>query len=198
MIAYLQGKLAYKDPTRVIIDVQGVGYEVKISLHTFAALQDVEEKCHLFTYLHIKEDGHTLFGFREHSEKKMFLDLISINGVGPGTGLMILSSLNPEELHHAIVQEEVRVIQGVKGIGAKTAQRIILELKDKMKKGDSPVTTFGTSLPSHNTLRYEALSALVTLGINRNVAEKNLDNILKNSQGSLTLEELIKLALKNS
>ena len=198
MIAYLQGKLAYKDPTKVIIDVQGVGYEVKISLHTFAALQDVEEKCHLFTYLHIKEDGHTLFGFREYSEKKMFMDLISINGVGPGTGLMILSSLNPEELHRAIVQEEVRTIQGVKGIGAKTAQRIILELKDKMKKGETPVSASGTSAPSHNTMRNEALSALVTLGINRNVADKNLDSILKNRQESITLEELIKLALKNS
>lgn len=198
MIAYLQGKLAYKDPTKVIIDVQGVGYEVKISLQTFAALQETEEKCLLHTYLHIKEDGHTLFGFRENSEKKMFMDLISINGVGPGTGLMILSSLNPEELHRAIVQEEVRTIQSVKGIGAKTAQRIILELKDKMRKGESPASGSATSLPLHNTQRNEALSALVTLGINRNVAEKNLDTILKNRQDSITLEELIKLALKNS
>ena len=197
MIAYLKGKLAYKDPTKVIIDVQGVGYEVRVSLHTYAAMQEVEENCRLFTYLHIKEDAHTLFGFREISEKNMFLDLISINGVGPGTGLMILSSLNPEELHQAIIHEEVKTIQAVKGIGAKTAQRIILELKDKMKKGETPVSS-STSLPAHNTLRNEALSALVTLGINRSVAEKNLDTILKNRQGSVTLEELIKLALKNS
>lgn len=197
MIAYLKGKLAYKDPTHVIIEVQGIGYEVKISLHTYTALGDRED-CRLFTYLHIKEDAHTLYGFQELSEKKMFLDLISINGVGPGTGLMILSSLNPDELQQAIVQEEVKTIQGVKGIGAKTAQRIILELKDKMKKGESPYITSTNSTPSHNTVRSEALSALVTLGINRSVAEKNLDTILKNHQGMITLEELIKLALKNS
>ena len=197
MIAYLQGKLAYKDPTRVIIEVQGIGYEVKISLQTYATIQS-EENCRLFTYLHIKEDAHTLYGFMELDEKKMFLDLISISGVGPGTGLMILSSLNPEELHQAIVHEEVRTIQGVKGIGAKTAQRIILELKDKMKKTESPITSSGTSAPTHNTTRSEALSALVTLGINRSVAEKTLDTILKNRPETPTLEELIKLALKNS
>lgn len=197
MIAYLKGKLAYKDPTHVIIEVQGIGYEVKISLHTYTALGDRED-CRLFTYLHIKEDAHTLYGFRELSEKKMFLDLISINGVGPGTGLMILSSLNPDELQQAIVHEEVKTIQGVKGIGAKTAQRIILELKDKMKKGESPYISSTNSTPSHNTVRSEALSALVTLGINRSVAEKNLDTILKKHQGMITLEELIKLALKNS
>lgn len=197
MIAYLKGKLAYKDPTHVIIEVQGIGYEVKISLHTYTALGERED-CRLFTYPHIKEDAHTLYGFHELSEKKMFLDLISINGVGPGTGLMILSSLNPDELQQAIVNEEVKTIQGVKGIGAKTAQRIILELKDKMKKGESPYITGTNATPSHNTVRSEALSALVTLGINRGVAEKNLDTILKKHQGMITLEELIKLALKNS
>lgn len=197
MIAYLKGKLAYKDPTHVIIEVQGIGYEVKISLHTYTALGERED-CRLFTYLHIKEDAHTLYGFQELSEKKMFLDLISINGVGPGTGLMILSSLNPDELQQAIVHEEVKTIQGVKGIGAKTAQRIILELKDKMKKGESPYISSTNAAPSHNTVRSEALSALVTLGINRGVAEKNLDTILKKHQGMITLEELIKLALKNS
>lgn len=197
MIAYLKGKLAYKDPTHVIIEVQGIGYEVKISLHTYTALGQRED-CRLFTYQHIKEDAHTLYGFHELSEKKMFIDLISINGVGPGTGLMILSSLNPDELHQAIVQEEVKTIQGVKGIGAKTAQRIILELKDKMKKDESPYITSTNSTPTHNTVRSEALSALVTLGINRSVAEKNLDTILKKHQGTITLEELIKLALKNS
>lgn len=197
MIAYLKGKLAYKDPTHVIIEVQGIGYEVKISLHTYTALGERED-CRLFTYQHIKEDAHTLYGFHELSEKKMFIDLISINGVGPGTGLMILSSLNPDELHQAIVHEEVKTIQGVKGIGAKTAQRIILELKDKMKKNESPYITSTNSTQTHNTVRSEALSALVTLGINRSVAEKNLDTILKKHQGTITLEELIKLALKNS
>lgn len=197
MIAYLKGKLAYKDPARVIIDVQGIGYEVKISLHTYTSLQD-GESCQLFTYLHIKEDAHTLFGFKELAEKKMFLDLISINGVGPGTGLMILSSLNPDEIRHAIVHEEVRTIQSVKGVGAKTAQRIILELKDKIGKGDGMLANLPISSPSHNTLRNEALSALVTLGINRTVAEKNLSTILKNSPQDITLEDLIKRALKSS
>ena len=197
MIAYLKGKLAYKDPARVIIDVQGIGYEVKISLHTYASLQD-GENCQLFTYLHIKEDAHTLFGFKELAEKKMFLDLISINGVGPGTGLMILSSLNPGEIQQAILNEEVRTIQSVKGVGAKTAQRIILELKDKIGKTEGLPTNLSISTPSHNTLRNEALSALVTLGINRSVAEKNLNTILKSSPQDLTLEELIKRALKSS
>lgn len=197
MIAYLKGKLAYKDPARVIIDVQGIGYEVKISLHTYASLQE-GETCQLFTYLHIKEDAHTLFGFRELAEKKMFLDLTSISGVGPGTGLMILSSLNPQEIQQAILNEEVRTIQSVKGVGAKTAQRIILELKDKIGKADGVVANMPINAPSHNTLRNEALSALVTLGINRSVAEKNLSTILKNSTQDLTLEELIKRALKSS
>ena len=197
MIAYLKGKLAYKDPARVIIDVQGVGYEVKISLHTYASLQE-GETCQLFTYLHIKEDAHTLFGFKELAEKKMFLDLTSISGVGPGTGLMILSSLNPQEVQQAILNEEVRTIQSVKGVGAKTAQRIILELKDKIGKTDGVMANMPINAPSHNTLRNEALSALVTLGINRSVAEKNLSTILKNSTQDLTLEELIKRALKSS
>ncbi|WP_017732049.1 Holliday junction branch migration protein RuvA [Nafulsella turpanensis] len=197
MIAYLQGKLAYKEPTRLIMDVQGIGYEVKISLHTYAALKE-EENCRLFTYLHIKEDAHTLFGFKELAEKKMFLDLISISGVGPGTGLMILSSLNPEELQQAILNEEVRTIQAVKGVGAKTAQRIILELKDKIGKSDSLMASSSITAPSHNTVRNEALSALVTLGINRSVAEKNLNTILKSRSENISLEELIKLALKNS
>lgn len=197
MIAYLKGKLAYKDPARVIIDVQGIGYEVKISLHTYASLQD-GESCQLFTYLHIKEDAHTLFGFSELAEKKMFLDLISISGVGPGTGLMILSSLNPQEIQQAILNEEVRTIQAVKGVGAKTAQRIILELKDKIGKTDGITANLPINAPSHNTLKNEALSALVTLGINRSVAEKNLSAILKNSPQELTLEELIKRALKSS
>lgn len=197
MIAYLKGKLAYKDPARVIIDVQGIGYEVKISLHTYTALQD-GETCQLFTYLHIKEDAHTLFGFKELAEKKMFLDLISINGVGPGTGLMILSSLNPAEIQQAILNEEVRTIQSVKGVGAKTAQRIILELKDKIGKSDAISGNSPISTTSHNTVRNEALSALVTLGINRSVAEKNLNTIVKNSPQDITLEELIKRALKSS
>ena len=198
MIAYIDGKLTYKDPTYVIIDVGGIGYQIKISLGTYSSLPD-GERCRLHTYLHIKEDAHTLYGFMTAAEKEVFLHLISISGVGPNTGLMILSSLSVEEVQQAIIREDVRTIQHVKGIGAKTAQRIILELRDKMKK-EVMLTDAGV-LPSgaaHNTNRTEALSALVTLGFAKNVAEKTLDAIIKREGGSLSVEELIKFALKSS
>jgi holliday junction DNA helicase RuvA len=196
MIAYIDGKLAHKDPTYVIIDVNGIGYQIKISLSTYSSLP-AGERCKLHTFLHIKEDAHTLYGFTTAAEKETFLHLISISGVGPNTGLMILSSLSVDEVQQAIVREDVRTIQNVKGIGAKTAQRIILELKDKIKK---EVMLSDSVLPSasHNTNRAEALSALVTLGFAKNVAEKTLDNIIKKHGGSLSVEELIKFALKSS
>ncbi|GAA0891391.1 Holliday junction branch migration protein RuvA [Fulvivirga kasyanovii] len=197
MISYLKGKLSFKDPTHVIIDVNGVGYHVNISLATYGDIKDVENIM-LHTYLHVKEDSHTLYGFSNASEKKMFLNLISISGVGPSTGLMIQSSLSSGELKQAIINEDVKVIQGVKGIGGKTAQRIILELKDKIRKeGLYPDESELTS-SSHNTIRSEALSALITLGINKSTAEKSIDRILKNSGNTITLEELIKLTLKNA
>ncbi|MGV3590013.1 MAG: Holliday junction branch migration protein RuvA [Adhaeribacter sp.] len=196
MIAYIDGKLTHKDPTYVIIDVNGVGYQIKISLNTYAKLTE-GERCKLHTYLHIKEDAHTLYGFSEPSEKNVFLHLISISGVGPGTGLMIVSSLTVSEIAQAIAREDVRTIQNVKGIGAKTAQRIILELKDKFKK--EAITDITNNTPvAHNTNRDEALSALITLGFARNVAEKTLDSIIKRDGSHLTVEALIKLALKTS
>lgn len=197
MIAYLNGRLAYKDPTYVIIDIQGVGYEIKISLNTFSKIKD-EESCKLHTYLHIKEDGHTLFGFAEKSEKTLFLLLISISGVGPSTGLMVLSSLSPHEVEHAILSEDAATIQSVKGIGAKTAQRIILELKDKIGKDPNADPSIFISQSLSNTIRNEALSALITLGINKAAAQKSIDKILKNSDPQISLEELIKLALKSA
>jgi holliday junction DNA helicase RuvA len=194
MIAYIDGKLTHKDPTYVIIDVQGVGYQIKISLNTFGKLTE-GERCKLHTFLHIKEDAHTLYGFSEMAEKTIFLNLISISGVGPGTALMIVSSLTVAEIQQAIVREDVRTIQQVKGIGGKTAQRIILELKDKFKK-DTLVDGANNSFVSHNTNRSEALSALITLGFARNVAEKTLDSIIRREGGNLTVEDLIKLALR--
>ena len=196
MIAYIDGKLTYKDPTYVIIEVGGVGYQIKISLNTYAGLNE-GERCKLFTLLHIKEDAHTLYGFSEMAEKNIFLHLISISGVGPNTGLMILSSLSVAEIQQAIVREDVRTIQRIKGIGAKTAQRLILELKDKLKKD---VLTDQINVPAlaHNTNQNEALSALITLGFTRTVAEKTLDAIIKREGSHLTVEELIKLALKSS
>ena len=196
MIAYIDGKLTFKDPTYVIVDVQGVGYQIKISLNTFSRLQE-GERCKLHTFLHIKEDAHTLYGFAELAEKQVFLHLISISGVGPGTALMIVSSLTVPEIHQAIVREDVRTIQQVKGIGGKTAQRIILELKDKFKK-DALVDVSHTGPAAHNTNRNEALSALITLGFARTVAEKTLDGIIKREGNNLSVEDLIKLALKSS
>lgn len=196
MIAYIDGKLTHKDPTYVIIDVNGVGYQIKISLNTYAKIAE-GERCKLHTFLHIKEDAHTLYGFSELSEKNVFLHLISISGVGPGTGLVIVSSLTVSEIAQAIAREDVRTIQNVKGIGAKTAQRIILELKDKFKK--EAITDITNNTPvAHNTNRDEALSALITLGFARNVAEKTLDSIIKRDGNHLTVEALIKLALKTS
>jgi holliday junction DNA helicase RuvA len=197
MIAYIDGKLVFKDPTYVVIDVNGVGYHIRIPISTYASLKE-GERCKLLTYLHIKEDGHTLFGFSEAVEKKTFLDLISISGIGPGTALMVLSSLSASEIRQAIISEDVRTIQNVKGIGAKTAQRIILELKDKMQKMSSPADLKNTPVSSHNTLRNEALSALVTLGIPRVAAEKSVDNILKREGNGISLENLIKMALKSA
>lgn len=195
MFAYIKGKLAYKDPTFVIIDIQGVGYEIKISLHTYSQIKD-EEQCKLFTYFHVKEDAQVLFGFADEAEKKLFTLLISISGIGPSIGLMVLSSLSPSEIENAIASGDVATIQGVKGIGAKTAQRVILELKDKVGKESADMGGVNITSSSINTIRNEALAALVTLGINKMAAQKSIDKILKNSEGQISLEELIKLALK--
>jgi Holliday junction DNA helicase RuvA len=199
MIAYLKGKLAHKDPTYVIIDVGGIGYQVKISLQTFSKVKD-EEHVTLLTFLHIKEDAHSLYGFKEESEKKLFLNLISISGVGPNTALMMLSSMNTEELEHAILTENAATIQKIKGVGTKTAQRIVLELKDKIKKEsilDQTSVNLGFSSKS-NKIKEEALQALITLGFNKVLAEKNISTVIKNSSAEITLEELIKASLKIS
>jgi len=197
MYAYIKGTLAYKDPAFVVIDVNGVGYEIRTTLNTYGSIKDLGS-CKLFTYAHIKEDGHTLYGFKEEEEKRLFLNLISISGVGPSTGIMILSSLSPSEIKQAIIQEQVAVIQSVKGVGAKTAQRIILELKDKVKKDGLNGFSGEISNISHNSIKDEALSALTTLGISKNVAEKAILNHLKNAEQEITVEELIKRVLKSS
>src|SRR5882762_7571392 len=132
MIAYLKGKLVHKEPTHVIVEVNGIGYQVGISLHTFSEIKDRED-IRLSTYLHVREDAHILYGFASDSEKQMFQLLISVNGVGPNTALVVLSYLPPDELKSAIINESTEILQSVKGIGGKTAQRLILELKDKLK-----------------------------------------------------------------
>lgn len=197
MISFIEGSIAEKEPTHVVIDVGGVGYHINISLTTYSSIKSLE-KVKLFTYLHVKEDSQTLYGFDTKEERKVFLHLLSINGVGPSTGLMIQSSLDPRELFAAIVNEDAITIQSVKGIGGKTAQRIILELKDKFRKEGILDESVDLMPEYDNTIRDEALSALVTLGISKMVAEKSVASILKTSRGELTLEDLIKQALKTT
>ena len=194
MIGYLKGHLAIKDPTFVIVDINGVGYEVKISLSTFSKIKELDS-CLLYTYLNVKEDAQTLFGFFEKEEKNIFLHLISISGIGPNTALMINSSLTVAEVKSAIANEDVRTIQKVKGIGAKTAQRVILELKDKIRKEGFAQQN---AMPAVDSVRSEAVAALLTLGINRNVAEKSIDQILRKHVGDISLEDLIKNVLKST
>ncbi len=196
MISFLRGKLVHKDPTHVIIDVGGVGYQVSISLHTFSEIKDKED-LKLLTYFHVREDSQVLFGFATAAEKQMFQYLISVNGVGPSTALVVLSFLPPDELRAAIIREDAAALQAVKGIGGKTAQRLILELRDKVKK-DGSDQAFGIPGFVGNTVRNEALSALITLGIAKPVAEKSIDSALKKSGNTFSLEELIKQALKNA
>lgn len=198
MINYIIGKLVVKDPTYIVVETNaGIGYELKISLATYSDIKDKDE-VKIFAHFHVKEDAHTLFGFSQRSEKIRFLDLLSISGVGPSTGLMILSSLSPEELQSAIANEDVKTIQAVKGIGLKTAQRIILELKDKMRKEGFLDKSLDSSSSIGNTLKEEALTALTTLGIGKAVAEKSISLILKTSGNQIKLEELIKQVLKRA
>ncbi len=197
MIAYIDGKLTYKDHAFVIIDVNGVGYEIKISLQTYSALSDGNERCKLYTYLSIREDAHTLYGFKERDEKSLFLDLISVSGIGANTALVMLSSMSSGEIREALISEDARTIQSIKGIGAKTAQRAIIELKDKLRKEQMIGGASPTIFPVKNSqVRNEALAALVTLGIPKNVAEKSIETILKKEGEDVTVEQLIRLALR--
>jgi Holliday junction DNA helicase RuvA len=197
MIAFLKGRLVHKDPTHVIIDVGGVGYQATISLATYSDIKD-QENILLFTHLAIREDAHVLFGFSKEDEKRLFQQLISVSGVGPSTAIVMLSYMNSAELKHAIVHENATALQSIKGIGGKTAQRVIIELKDKLKKETWEETQPLVSFGAHNTLRKEALSALLTLGLPKAAAEKSVDTVLKKSGNTITLEDLVKQALKNA
>ncbi|MFC6859792.1 Holliday junction branch migration protein RuvA [Zunongwangia sp. SCSIO 43204] len=192
MIHHLKGKLVEKNPTNVVVDCNGVGYFVHISLNTFSNLKD-EENIFLFTHLQVKEDSHTLFGFKEKSEREIFRLLISVSGIGASTARTMLSSLEPAQIRDAIASGDVATIQSIKGIGAKTAQRVILDLKDKIVK------IFGIDevfVEQNNTNKEEALSALETLGYARKQSEKVLNKLIKENEDP-TVETLIKLALKN-
>jgi Holliday junction DNA helicase RuvA len=196
MIAFVEGKVAYMSPTQVVIQAGGIGYEVQVSLYTFQKIKD-ETQCRLLTHLSIKEDSHTLFGFYSEEERSLFRNLISVNGVGPSTARMILSSLTPGDLNHAIITGDVTLLKAVKGIGPKTAQRLILELQDKVKKsGDAGMEQLGTGA-AKNTARQEAVSALVMLGFNRAAVEKVVKKVADESKSEMVVEEIIKIALKS-
>lgn len=192
MIAQIKGRLIEKTPTYVVIDCNGVGYQLNISLNTFSKIGN-EESCLLFTHFVVREDAHLLYGFKEKSERELFRQLISVSGVGSSTAVMILSSLSPDETKAAIISGNVNTLKGVKGIGLKTAERIIIDLRDKVGKSDG---TELFSMGSNNTIKEEALSALVMLGFSKIPAEKALAKIMTETP-NLTVEELIKRTLKS-
>lgn len=192
MLAFLKGEFVLKSPAMVQVDVHGVGYEVQISLNTFTKIQSLE-KGMLFTHLHIQEDKHTVYGFFEASEKEMFLQLLSVSGVGAATARMMLSSLKPDEITRAILQGNAKALESIKGIGKKSAERIILELRDKVGKNTS-----GTNISPlvNNSLEQDALNALIALGIARNTGEIAIKKVLGN-EPDLKVEDIIKKALKS-
>lgn len=195
MIEYVEGKLVEKNPTFAVIDCQGLGYFLHTSLHTFSQLPAVEQGCKLFAHLQIKEDAHSLYGFSTREERYMFRLLISVSGVGATTAQMMLSAMNTSELMSHIASGQSGALQAIKGIGAKTAQRIIIELRDKIGKTDIVIDALPAG-DSHSNIRNEAISALTLLGFPRLAAEKAINTILKASDASLTVEILIKESLK--
>ncbi|MFM2117004.1 MAG: hypothetical protein RL316_194 [Bacteroidota bacterium] len=192
MISFLRGQFVEKSPTWVWIDVNGVGYEVHISLHTYSSIQDKTEGL-LYTILLVREDAHLLYGFAEKSERDLFQHLISVSGVGASTARVMLSYLKPEELIAAIVQSNVKALESIKGIGKKTAERLVLELKDKLSK-IIPLTNNSTLI--NNTLQQDALNALTALGIPKQAAAQVVEKTLK-ANPELGVEDLVKKALRS-
>ncbi|WGK94908.1 MULTISPECIES: Holliday junction branch migration protein RuvA [Flavobacterium] len=192
MIAHIQGKLVEKTPTEVVIDCGGVGYQINISLHTYSLLPN-SDQIKLFTYLQVKEDAHTLFGFVEKSEREIFKMLLSVSGIGASIARTMLSSLEPKQIIQAIASGDVGTIQSIKGIGNKTAQRVILDLKEKVIK---LYDLDEVSMVQNNTNRDEALSALEVLGFVRKSSEKIVEKIIKEDPDA-SVETIIKRALKS-
>ena len=192
MIAHLQGKLVEKSPTQIIIDCGGVGYHVNISLHTYSLLPNTDF-IKVYTHLQIKEDAHTLFGFMEKSEREIFRLLLSVSGIGASIARTMLSSLDPKQITNAIASADVITIQSIKGIGSKTAQRVILDLKEKVLK---LFDLDEVSMSQSNTNRDEALSALEVLGFLRKASERVVEKIVK-EEPEASVESIIKKALKN-
>ena len=192
MIAHLQGKLVEKSPTQIVIDCAGVGYHVNISLHTYSLLPNTDF-IKVYTHLQIKEDAHTLFGFMEKSEREIFRLLLSVSGIGASIARTMLSSLDPKQITNAIASADVATIQSIKGIGSKTAQRVILDLKEKVLK---LYDLDEVSMSKSNTNRDEALSALEVLGFVRKASEKVIEKIVKEDPDA-SVESIIKKALKS-
>jgi holliday junction DNA helicase RuvA len=192
MITHIRGKLVEKNPTEVVVDCNGIGYAINISLHTYSQIPN-EESIKLYTYLQVKEDSHTLFGFSSLAEREIFKMLISVSGVGASTARTMLSSLTPKQVREGIATNDVALIQSIKGIGAKTAQRVILDLKDKILK---VYDIDEISVVQNNTIKDEALSALEVLGFVKKQAERVVDKIIA-SQPEANVETIIKQALKN-
>ena len=194
MYAYLKGEITYRTPTFIVVDVQGVGYHVNIPLSTFTAIEG-QDKATIYTHLIVREDAHTLYGFATQTERNMFIQLIGVTGVGATTAQLILSSMTVDEVRAAVIGEQAHILQKVKGIGAKSAKQIILDLKSKLSKEspDGPVL-----LPNmvDSLVREEALSALLALGFNRIAVQKALNSVAAANPGALKVEDLIKLALK--
>ena len=192
MIAYLDGKFVYKNPTVVYLDVHGVGYEVNVSLNTYSQIQGMAEG-KLYTYLQVREDAHILYGFYEIAEKEMFVLLIGVSGIGAATARMMLSSMRPDEIGRAILQGNARLLESVKGIGRKTAERLVLELRDKVNKhAQEP----GMTPAKGNSLEQDALNALIALGIAKPMAEQAINKTIKSDPSITQLEDLIKKTLK--
>lgn len=195
MYAYIKGQLIEKNPAYVILETAGVGYQVQISLGTFSRIKD-QEQCKLFIHQVIREDARLFFGFFDEHERKIFRDLLSVSGIGASTAILILSAYSASEVVDIIVNGEVSKLKSVKGIGAKTAQRVIVDLKDRFDKGEIALEKLDIS---YNTLREEALSGLMVLGFARKVAEKAINQVLSSDQDgkeSLSVEQVIKEALK--
>ena len=191
MIAYLKGDFVHKSPAVVQVDVNGVGYEVQISLNTYSKIQQMDKGI-LHTLLLIREDAHILYGFFDQAEKEMFLHLISVSGIGASTARVMLSYMKPDELARAIIQDDKRTLEGIKGIGKKTAERMILELRDKLAKQPIESNIYPMK---NNSLRHDALNALMALGINRQAASQALEKTMA-EESNQSVEELIKKTLR--
>ncbi len=197
MFAYLKGEITHRSPTNLTLEVNGVGYHLHIPMSTFSAVQGLE-RATIFTHFHVREDVQALYGFSTQAERNLFVQLISVSGVGPNTAQLILSSMTAEEIRAAVIAEQAHILQRVKGIGAKTAKQIILDLKDKLTResSDGPSELFLAGEGGVFALREEALSALLALGFNRIAVQKALNSVIKENPGVGKVEELIKLALK--